>query len=842
MKKLIFKTIYFIAIFVLSCFLIGKWMNQGNTDMTEAMSEPTLPVMYLEIDGIKVDLMYGYTEEMDFGYMRDNLAVIDQDRRLSFVIETYGADITGMRYEVRSLDKQRLIEDTEVNEYSQVGDQIKGTVVIKDLISRDQEYMLIFILETANHSQVRYYSRLIQTDHYYIAEKLAYVRDFHNKTFDKEAAQELTKYLESNSQGDNTTFHKVNIHSSFNQVTWGDLNVRQITDTIIRIRELNTATGYFELCYLVQIDEPDAVKEYIVSEWYRIRYTSERMYLLDFERTMTQVFDEEADNYTNDKIDLGINEEVLPMMESETGDVLTFVSSGKLMCFDEGNNKMARLFSFYTSEHRDFRYIHNQYDVKILNIDETGNVLFMVYGYMNRGRHEGQLGVAIYQYNSMQNTIEEKIFLKYLKSYSILRNDIEQLAYVNRSEVCYLILDGSIYAIDLKTQSYDVVTENLSDDSYFISDSGQMVVWSDGEDRSKSSILTLMNLFSGKQIEISAGNGEFIRPLGFMGEDVIYGVAKRTDVIRDLKGTIQFPMWCVRIENNYGDVLKEYIEEGYYITDCSVYENQIILTRKTMNADTGALEEAPDDQIMRTQEMKKTINSIVVAATENYEKIVQIRVKNELDDSSMMFLTPKEILYEGNREIDFGIDKDPVNRYYVYGLKGVYGIYLEENNAVEAAYRTAGVVIGEKGEYLWRRTNRSAKNQIMAIEAPEQTEAEQSMASCLDTILRYEGISTNSAILLSRGKTALNILEENLPDAQILNLTGCTLDAVLYYVDLDIPILAIRRDQSVVLITGFNDSQIVLYDPTAGDLYKIDMTEAQELFSIAGNQFITYME
>ena len=64
--------------------------------------------------------------------------------------------------------------------------------------------------------QVSYYTRAIWSESLHIEEKLDFVRDFHERLYDKEAARELTRYLETNAQlEDNTSFHKVNIHSSF---------------------------------------------------------------------------------------------------------------------------------------------------------------------------------------------------------------------------------------------------------------------------------------------------------------------------------------------------------------------------------------------------------------------------------------------------------------------------------------------------------------------------------------------------------------------------------------------------------------------------------------------------
>ena len=70
-------------------------------------------------------------------------------------------------------------------------------------------------------------------------EELAYIMNFHNKTFDKSQAKELVTYLESNEEGDNSSFHYVNIHSNFNQITWGELNVK---DPVISVPNVSIST------------------------------------------------------------------------------------------------------------------------------------------------------------------------------------------------------------------------------------------------------------------------------------------------------------------------------------------------------------------------------------------------------------------------------------------------------------------------------------------------------------------------------------------------------------------------------------------------------------------------
>ena len=93
-----------------------------------------------------------------------------------------------------------------------------------------------------------------------------------------------------------------------------------------------------------------------------------------------------------------------------------------------------------------------------------------------------------------------------------------------------------------------------------------------------------------------------------------------------------------------------------------------------------------------------------------------------------------------------------------------------------------------------------------------------------------------------KGKTAIQILEENMTGVQVLDLSGCSLDAVLYYVNQDIPVLAILEDGEAVLVTGFNEFNVVIMEPSTGKLYKKGMNDATTWFAENGNHFISYMK
>lgn len=844
MKKAIIKGIFLGIIFAASLMLISMIMNQGNTDMTTEMAQSSYPVITLFAQGHRVNSLHGYAESMDCAHLRDTVQPVESDRKIDVRLDTYGTDISEIAFEVRSINGARLVESTAVQEYTSTDTAIDFSITLKDLIDYDTEYMLVFLVTPSGGTPIRYYTRIVQSDSMHVREKLDYIKDFHERTFDKEAAVELTKYLESNSEDDNSTFHKVTIHSSFDQITWGNLTVNVMAEPEIYIRELTEQTGSFCMEYPAFVREGAETHYYRVSEFYRIRYTPDRIYLLDYEREMDQIFDEEANALINDKIVLGIAGDEVTLMESDGGNVFAYTVSDKLYSYNVTDNKLIRLFSFYgnTEDMRDVRNAYDKHDIRILSVDETGNVMFLVYGYMNRGRHEGSVGAVVYYYNSMANSVEELAYIPYDRSYELLAADIERLSYVNKNGVFYFMLEGSVYAADLQSKSCEVVVSGLQEDACQVSASNKMLVWQNGGDRYSGTSLTLMNLSTQQQTTINAGSGEYISALGFMEEDLIYGLTRQRDIVVNGAGIMTFPMYCIRIQSDTGGLLKTYQKDNVFVTDSSMEDNQITLSRVTWNEESQSYEAAADDQIMSTEQVKTGVNVLSYVVTENYETICEIDVKDEIDSKGLKLLSPREVLYEGNRTVSIPAP-DPTGEahYYVYGKHGVEDISADPGEAVGLAYRISGVVVDDNGEYVWRRVTRSTRNQIMAIAPDQMSDVRSALAVCLDTVLKYEGVSRNTQRLLNSGESVFSILGSDLQKCTILDLSGCNLDSVLYYVNQDIPVLALLDDGSAVLIVGFNELNIVVMDPTTGTLYKKGMNDSAEWLNENGNRFITYV-
>lgn len=840
MKKTIIRIAVCVVVFLASALIIGSIMNQGHNNMTMEMAPATLPMITMESGGVACNELHGNTVEMDVAYQKDCITLLGEGRQANFTVDTFGREITGISTEVRSIDGSRLIENSEVTGWKANGKSFSVSLTLKDLIDTNTQYSLTLILELEGEQKVYYYTTILWNDDVHILEILEFATDFHGKLYDKEVAKELTKYLEPNSKlTDNGTFHKVNIHSSFQQITWGSLEPVQEDAASIRLTQISGNVASLLMDFVVSTGEGKNKIYYNVEEYYRVRYTSERMYLLDYERTMTQIPDTTR-MYANDKILLGITDENVDMMESADGNTVVFSDMGQLLSYNAATNGLTVIFSFYDKDNADRRTLYDNHGIKILDVDEGGNVKFAVYGYMNRGRHEGETGIQIISYDNSLNTIEEEVYIPYSKSYAVLKDEMEQLLYRNRQQHVYFFLENGVYDVDLENRSTEQLVSIRQDDSLQVSENHEIIVWQEGDDINHSNQLNVRNLNTGEQTVIRAEDGEAIRPLGFMGEDIIYGVARESDIRTENSGQIFYPMYKVCISNSSGDNLKEYGQDGIYIVDCAIEGNQITLSR-IQRSENGSYQEILDDQIMNNVEEEPGQNKVVTADIDIYERYVQIQTKTTIDTKTIKVLNPKEVVFEGGRELTLDAVSE-VSRYYVYNAYGVQGIYSAPGKAVKEAYDSAGVVANDRGITVWLKGNRVSRNQIMAIKEESVTDQKNSLTVCLDNILRHAGITRNTEYDLAQGKTAIQILEENMTGVQVLDLSGCSLDAVLYYVNQDIPVLAILEDGEAVLVTGFNEFNVVIMEPSTGKLYKKGMNDATTWFAENGNHFISYMK
>ncbi len=841
MKKTILKAITSFLVFVGALFLSSFIMNRGNVNTTSPMERAKLPLVYMTLAGDRINELCGYTADMDLGLLRESITPLDDSRGVTFGVVKYGANVKEINVKVRTVEGDRLIENIPVTDYAEDDYTILASVTLKDLIEKYTEYSLEIDLSFANGKSAMYHTRVIQAPDYCPAEKLAFIRNFWEKEASTETNVELKTYMESNYLGDNSRLSYVNIHSSMKQLAFADLPIKRDTPSFF-IKELAKETAVFTVDYLASMDTDAGHRRYFVSEYYRIKYSPEVTYLLDYERTMTQVPDEETEFIRKEDILLGINNEDPYIKESEDGNILAFTAGNVLYSFNISENRIARLFSFYDNENFDLRTIRRDHKIRALTADESGNVTFLVYGYMNRGRYEGRVGLALYRYDGVVNEVEEIFFIASDESPEMVERDLQELSFLSRDGILYFMLDKTIYDVDTNTGECEILVRDLKENKYTVSDNATMMVWQEGDDVNASESLQIMNLNTKQISRIEAPEGEYLKPLVFMGEDFVYGLARKEDVSTDNTGRTTFPMYMIRIRSKYGEILKEYEygKDGIYVTGVTVSDNLLTLERST-GTEKGFVETS-SDYITNNQKLDELKNHINCFEHSRYEELSTILLFKAPKGKNVI-LTPKQVIIEGDREIRPEDSGNTHRYYYVYSKGKLTSIYTNPANAVKEADASYGNVVNHKGYYVWYRANRDLRNQIMDLSKDKLSDANEEtdqLAVCLDMMAEYEKGVVNSEYLLKSGKTVTEILESTMEGMDVMNLTGCTLDSILYYVNRDIPVLALTHTGDTYLVIGFNQLAIVVYNPLKGT-YKIGRNEATKLFYENGNQFITYV-
>ena len=839
MKSLLIKTGVGIISFIAALMVFGNVLNKGNTDMTIEMARSSFP----EISFLSGNEVYnptvGYISRRNAAFSKENITPLGENRSVAFEIRPYGNRIDAVFLEVRSSDGSRLIEDSEVKNISQEDGRYYVYTSLKDLLAEGGEYDLTVRL-TVNGEDIFYNTKVVENEEIDVRTFLEFCHDFTRRTFgEKEDYTELKKYLESNSSGDNSNFGKVDIHSSLEQVTWGNLPVNPETEIQTKLITAEKDNATLKQYYLVQIGTGNGAEHYRVEEYFRLKRGTDRLHLIEYERTLSRLVFEQDQIFYGDTVYLGVDDGSITMEESPEGSRVAFVKDSVLFVADPGSNKFARAYGEYDKEDYDKRPLCELPQIRIFDVRDDGVVDFAVYGYISRGIHEGETGLLVYTYNLEKNTLEEQLFVPFAGSPQLLKENLNQLLYLNESDNLFFYLNGGIYRAVLKTDETETLADGLSPKMFCVNDTHTMAAWVTKENGQGAEVIILKNLSSMREVEISAKSGELMKLLGFMKDDLIFGTASASDVSTDAYGNVFFPMYNIRIQTEDGTIHKQYEQSGIYVTDCIFEDNMISLVRMVRSED-GNFSETSGDTIVDNTPADVPKNKLEAVVTENYETVWQLKLTKEFDEKVLETMQPKVTLFEENRELEIPFDSASA-LFFVYARGEVIGIWDREADAVRQAYETGGFVRDAGADFIWEKCQVLAKNQIMAIKETGLAEGDTSLGICLETMMQLEGFSQDADRELARGKAPKEILEKYMMDRRALDLTGCSVEVLYYYLNQDIPVTVIMNDGSAILLTGYNSGEFVWMDPAAGTLRKVSKSESARIFAENNNRFLTYI-
>ena len=175
---------------------------------------------------------------------------------------------------------------------------------------------------------------------------MKFASDFAQMCMDKTSADNLAAYLES-ADSATTNFASVSIKSPLSVISWGNLNPQITKKGIPVIKEINETTASISLEYeICAANENGGAEYYNVTDFYRLRYSEDRIRLLDFERSAGQVFDPKQSVITDDGLLLGARNKNVTYLTNTEGSVTAFVQEGALWTYTQNNGKFAQVFDF----------------------------------------------------------------------------------------------------------------------------------------------------------------------------------------------------------------------------------------------------------------------------------------------------------------------------------------------------------------------------------------------------------------------------------------------------------------------------------------------------------------
>ena len=835
MNKGLRKFLILLVIFVSALFGFSNLTNHETTDLTTDMKAATMPVLYFLQDGKPMNELHGYVREMDAVSMRDTITPLSEDGVLPVQIDTYGKEISGITFEVRSLDTSRLVQNTQAEDFHTTENRMEGNLQIQDLLEDGQEYLMIVKLETAGKETYYYYTRIIRETQSHIQECIDFVEEFHEITMDKERQSELSSYMEPSSAGDNETLQKVTINSSLEQACWADFVGQEVTEPVVSVKELNDAYHVILLNYIMSsVDETGASEYYNVEEYYRVRVGAEKTYLLSFERTMEEIFRGENNRAQQNYINLGIRTNEVDFKADETGNVICFVQQGELWSYNLSDNKLTQVFSFRSLEGMDVRENYSEHDIRIIRADEGGSLSFIVYGYMNRGDHEGQVGVSVCYYDRVTNTVEEQLFIPFTISYQIMKEEIGELMYISDGGMFYLTVGDQVHQINLNTMEDIIFVSGLKEGNYTCSEEGRYLAWVEGDGHGLAETMRLADLETAQIYEVPAENGMYIKPLGFIGTDCIYGLADKEDVGASANAVLMSRVEIIDSADSSHPVLKTYENADSFVTGIRVEDGSIYLSR--VKKDEGGYSEIAQDTIRNRDMQEEASVYVSEIQTDIKQRQVILQLSKNIPEKTVKMIVPKQIIPEKDTVLDLK-EYEISKAYYVYAKGKVLFGGNDVADAIRVADENRGVVIGSGQAYVWKRGKKQVQQPLAVKGAKEGS----STAQALSAMITMTGNSADAKKLLKDGKSPYEILQDAVQDRHVYDLTGCKLEHTLYFVGLGIPVYA-EVDGRAALVTGYDDNYVWIYDMAAQRASSRLIVSASEEFAEGKSVFLAIGE
>lgn len=829
MKERTIRIVVLSVVFVLAIIVFSFWTNRGSTDLTADMGSATLSTVSFEVAGREANMLVGHKREMNFTAVRDTICIYEESEKLEMMIHHNVDSVDAISYEIYTLDgKEKLYQDT-VNKVKE-----KVNLKMGAKLSAGQEGVLKITFHQGD-TKLYYYTRVVKEQNYHVEDCVKYIEELHTNILDNQNEDAVKKVMESNAEGDNTTLQHVTIHSDLQHIMWGSLEPELVNELQYEIKEAKEAYTSVLLRYQVVCAGDNNEKElYNVKEFFKVAYGPERIYLLEYDRTMEEVFNPSNVTLSSKGVLLGIAKEDTPYKANSNGTIVAFIQANELWNYQVEEDAFSLVFSFGSAEKQDVRNMTDAHVIQILSMEDDGNMTFSVSGYMNRGKHEGESGIAIYYYYASKNCTREIAFIPSAMSAAVLEKTLGESAYYNEQQnVLYVLSDGTLRKIDMQENKQSLLVEELQKGQYVASDDGHLFAYQKNTD---GTIVTEVWDFSKDSTKVLAmAAGEILVPLGFVGDDFVYGISRIENAGYDMSGTAVQAMHKVEIRNEKNQVIKTYEQSNVYVLRAFVENNMITLKQGVKEG--SLFKEISEDYITNNETSSSEQITLKSYWTDKKETQYRLTFAKIIQDTKAKALHPKQVIQERATVLEFE-QKVEEAYYYVYGHGQQAGVFEEAGDAVSLAEKLSGVVISPNQNYVWEADNRVSWYRNFEVSAFVANEGETNLVACVRKVLAYEGKSIDGVAELS-SKSPEQVIGEQL-ETEAIRFRGCSVKDMFYLIDKGVPVIGLKDGSNALLFVGYDAKTATYIDPTNGGTYASSIEKVDEMLKGSGNTYIGY--
>ena len=769
MKTKKFRYIIFVFVFLLAVtgFLLYSFLrkNKGSADIEEvAKSDTNIPRLYNVLGDYYINKMYGYSDEMDTMASDNVLSLVLDDFSIKFrIVDANISEIEDYDYSIRTFDTNELVESGDKK-------KVDGDILdlhLSSLMEENKEYFLQLRLYTKTNT-FNYYTRIIRSNTDFAKKLIDMANTFSNNNFDSNNARENTVYLESDGTGNARGLEYVTLKSDYEMMSYNGMKLTP-SEKEVKLVNYNGKIGEIHFGFTADADG----KSYNIEENFICKAGAQRLYMLDYTRTMNQRLSKNLE-YAK-KLDLGVGNKASNIISNKSGEKIAFLADNKLFLSD---NKEGKLELAYTAGNND----------SILPLKFGDGLYFLSYGYNVDDAHIGDVGVSLLKY-SEDKKVSKLAFVKVDVDAASLKESVNELAFLSDSGMLYLKLLDKVVGLDIGSGNYVTVAENLENGKYSICQDKSLISWNVGDG------LNIYNFATGENKQLDNAN-EVMLPIGYIGSDLVVAIEAQ-NVSSTINGKSTGNIFeKVSIYNNLLELQKEYTYDNRYIDNINVSGNRVHID--LYQYDGTNFTRAGEDTIISNKSI--TNDTRVSSYTDNF------RCKNYVVDTTKYIESEvsyaKELSVNSNNVL-YNIELNRAylqKMYYVYINSKLAGIYDEPAKAIEDAYNDMGFV---------------RRNGIM-VYVRAMVEA-----------------SANTNFDVSKAADYVNYWEND----KLTRFQGITLKEAMYFVTMKKPVFTFTAINNPVIIIAYDSKTVAVYDINTASVQKIDINEAQSIFNNTQNDF-----